>query len=246
MTEYTLKQVNDIICNKIDNVELTKENIKKMLDFDEDVSAIRYHAYICGNKIYNYGLEDEKRNITFEAYIQEFKDTCDWGIAGGGACEEPEILLQKFKDLKLTFKEVKNMDVKQIYKQMNEQDKKAMRELLFDEEADEFFKKYDHKDALVQKYHWSSFMTPDENYYLEDDIWGDAPIFNQSALASVVSTKWVAKYHFAECLKDKGCEQTRKAIEKAIPGANVVIVTPEVLEEVLVLEVKEKIIDELI
>ena len=239
--------VHYIICEKVENVELTAENIEKLLEYDAYITMNDKKAYICNNKVINYGICDPLPPMSFEEYLSHFYAASDWAIMGEGASDEnPEALLQKFNDLNLTFKEVESMNVKQIYKQMNEQDKKAMRELLFDEEADEFFEKYDHKDALVQKYSWSSFMTPDENYYLEDDIWGDAPIFNQSALASVVSTKWVAKYHFAECLKDKGCEQTRKAIEKAIPGANVVIVTPEVLEEVLVLEVKEKIIDELI
>lgn len=239
--------VHYIICEKVENVELTAENIEKLLEYDAYITMNDKKAYICNNKVINYGICDPLPPMSFEEYLPHFYAASDWAIMGEGASDEnPEALLQRFNDLNLTFKEVESMNVKQIYKQMNEQDKKTMRELLFDEEADEFFEKYDDKDALVQKGKWSSFMTPDENYYLEDDIWGDAPIFNQSALASVVSTKWVAKYHFAECLKDKGCEQTRKAIEKAIPGANVVIVTPEVLEEVLVLEIKEKIIDELI
>lgn len=245
MTKYTLKQVNDIICNKIDNVELNNRNIRKMLQYDIDITDCN-EARIVNNKIVGYGIFDPQPPMDFKEYIPWFKDACDWAIAGGGACEEPETLLQKFNDLNLTFKEVESMNIKEIYKQMNEQDKKAMLELLFDKEVDEFYKKYDDENALVQKDKWSSFMTPDESYYLEDDIGGDAPTFAPLALASQISVKWVAKYHFAECLKDKGCEETKKAIEKAIPSANVIIVTPEVLEEVLVLKVKEKIINELI
>jgi hypothetical protein len=242
----TLKEVNEEICRKIENVELKPTNIAKMLDFDEDIGGIKYHAYICLNKIYNYGLDDEKCNITFEEYLNSFKSVCDWGIAGGGACEEPETILKKFNDLNLTFKEVDKMNVKEIFDKMTKEDKKEMIDLFFKEEVERFFKNYDHKDGLIQEENWQMFQTRDGSYYLEDDLFNSGPRFAPLNLAYAIQIKWVAKYHFAECLKDKGCEQTRKAIEKAIPGANIVIVTPEVLEEVLVLEVKEKIIDELI
>lgn len=241
------QEVNDFICQKIDSVKLTNENIKKMLNFDMDIGGIDYDPFVCGGTIFNYGLDDAKYDISFKDYIKEFKGVCDWAIAGGGACEEPEILLKKFNDLNLTFQEeVENVNVKEVYKQMNEKEKKAMLKLFFEEEVDEFYNKYDDKDALIQKDEWNMFMTCDENYYLQDDIHGDAPIFNPSSLATKVSVKWVAKYHFAECLKDKGCEQTQKAIKEAIPDANIVIVTPEVLNDILVEEVKEKIINKLI
>lgn len=239
--------VHRIICEKVENIELTAENIKKLLEYDAYITMDDQKAYICNNKVINYGICDPLPPMSFEEYLSHFYAASDWAIMGQGASDEnPEALLQKFNDLNLTFKEVESMNIKEIFNNMNEQDKKAMRKLLFKEEVEEFFKNYDHKDGLTQKHNWQMFQTPDGSYYLEDDLFNSGPNFAPLDLAGAISVKWVAKYHFAECLKDKGCEQTKKAIEKAIPGANVVIVTPEVLEEVLVLEVKEKIINKLI
>lgn len=239
--------VHYIICEKVENVELTAENIEKLLEYDAYITMNDKKAYICNNKVINYGICDPLPPMSFEEYLPHFYAASDWAIMGEGASDEnPEALLQRFNDLNLTFKEVESMNVKQIYKQMNEQDKKEMIDLFFKEEVERFFKNYDHKDGLIQEENWQMFQTRDGSYYLEDDLFNSGPRFAPLNLAYAIQIKWVAKYHFAECLKDKGCEQTRKAIEKAIPGANIVIVTPEVLEEVLVLEVKEKIINELI
>ena len=243
----TLKEVNEEICRKIENVELTPTNIGKMLDFDEDIGGIKYHAYICRNKIYNYGLDDEKCNITFEKYLNSFKNVCDWGIAGGGACEEPETILKKFNDLNLTFKEVDKMNVKEIYDKMNEKDKEAMINLLFEEENEKIFKEdFDNEDAIHPDYGSSPSCWETKNCDLDVAIWERGSTFAPAEHAFRIGVKWVTKYKFTECLTEFGCKKVKKAIEKAIPDAWIVIVTPEALEEVLVTEAKEKIITELI
>lgn len=119
-----LREVNDIICQKIDNVELTRENIGKMLEFDIDISGVDYHAFIYGNQIMNYGLDDAKYDISFEDYVKEFKGVCNWGIAGGGACETPEELLKKFNELGLTYKDDEKM---------TNEEKKEMKDIIADE-----------------------------------------------------------------------------------------------------------------
>ena len=239
--------VHYIICEKVENVELTAENIEKLLKYDAYITMNDQKAYICNDKVINYGICDPLPPMSFKEYLSHFYAASDWAIMGEGASDEnPEALLQKFNDLNLTFKEVENMNIKEIYNKMTDEDKKAMCELLFEEEVDDFYKNYDDKDALIQEHNWAMFHTRDGSYYLEDDLFNSGPTFAPLNLQRAIAIKWVAQHHFAECLKDKGCEQTKKAIEKAIPDANIVIVTPEVLEEVLVLEVKEKIINKLI
>lgn len=138
------------------------------------------------------------------------------------------------------------MNIKRIFKDMTQEEKREIVKLLFNEEVKEFFKRYDEADAItLASYDYRMFEVPG-GLLLRDDIEGYAPDFSPSALEAAVGVKWIAKYQFTQCIEYFGRTKTIEAIDKALPDANIIIATPSVLNEVLTTETKEKIINKLL
>lgn len=111
------------IYDTVEKMPLTKENIKKLLEFDNEISGFDRIAKISNNKIYDYGkmknpdyIDDTiPQSMTFKEYLNHFYASSDWGIEGCGYDEkDADEISEMFDDLKLDLgdkmDETKEMD----------------------------------------------------------------------------------------------------------------------------------------
>lgn len=110
------------ICDTVEKIPLTKENIIKLLKFDNEISGFDRVAKISNNKIYDYGklecgyVDDTiPQSMTFKEYLNHFYASSSWGIEGYGYGEKDADEISKmFDDLKLDLgdkmDETKEMD----------------------------------------------------------------------------------------------------------------------------------------
>ena len=101
------------ICDVVENMLLTEENIKKLLKFDNEISGRDRVAKISNNKIYDYGkmknpdyIDDTiPCSMTFKEYLNHFYASSCWGIEGYGYDEkDADTLSREFDNLELKCK----------------------------------------------------------------------------------------------------------------------------------------------
>ena len=118
------------IYDTVEKMPLTKENIIKLLKFDNEISGFDRVAKISNNKIYDYGkmknpdyIDDTiPCSMTFKEYLNHFYASSSWGIEGYGYDEKDADEISKmFDDLKLDLGD--KMDYDNIRKTMIEKTK---------------------------------------------------------------------------------------------------------------------------
>jgi len=100
------------ICDVVENMLLTEENIRKLLKFDNEISGRDRIAKISDNKIYNYGklecgyVDDTiPQSMSFAEYLNHFYASSSWGIEGYGYDEkDADTLSREFDNLELKCK----------------------------------------------------------------------------------------------------------------------------------------------
>lgn len=132
-----------------------------------------------------------------------------------------------------------------IVKDLTLKEKQKIISIFFDEEAKDLYNAYyNDPDSLVQQHKWSTFMTKDEQYHLQDDIFNAGSIFAPVDLERTIAIKWVTEHHFVECLKDFDKEKVDKIIKDIAGDINTS--SYECLNKVLTKDTKTKIIKKLL
>jgi hypothetical protein len=119
---YNSEYVKDMINEKTKNMEMTKENIQKIVDFEHEMFKITHNRNAAGD----YTIHDENKTINimddeppvpYEGYINTLWMTVAWEMDDE---EEAKKIVDAFNKIELTYKEENNTTEHIINKILND------------------------------------------------------------------------------------------------------------------------------